>query len=87
MADEFFRDEANMERPATNVFEFNSLNRELEMIHHQSPQQQQQLQGAPNWAADFMQHQHQHQGPPQQFEEFEKIYQQNQHQQIRGRRS
>jgi hypothetical protein len=79
MANEFFRDEANMERPATNIFEFNGLNRELEMIQHQQPQQA-------NWAADFMQHQHQQAGPPQQFDEFEKIYQQGQqHQQIRGK--
>ncbi|GAA5796647.1 hypothetical protein EDC94DRAFT_621913 [Helicostylum pulchrum] len=77
MADEFFRDEANMERPATHAFEFKGLNRELEMM------QQQQQPSTANWASDFMQHQ-----PPQQqqqFEDFEKIYQQGQqHSVIQG---
>lgn len=84
MADEFFRDEANMERPATHAFEFNGLNRELELMQQQQQQQQQPMAAVPpqaNWANDFMQHQHQ-QGPPQQFDEFEKIYQQAQHSQI-----
>jgi hypothetical protein len=68
----------HMERPDTNVFQFNGLNRELEMMQSPSLQQQPPQAQPVNWAADFMQHQHQHQGPPQQFDEFEKIYQQGQ---------
>lgn len=82
MTDEFFRDEANMERPGTHAFEFKGLNRELELMqqHHHHQQQQQQPGAAMNWASDFMQHQ----APPQQFEEFEKIYQQQQRPIIQG---
>lgn len=73
MTDEFFRDDVNMERSANHAFEFKGLNRELEMMQQPAPA---------DWASDFMQHQHQ---PPQQFEEFEKIYQQGQqHQMIQG---
>lgn len=82
MADEFFRDEGmHMDRPDTNVFQFNGLNRELEMMQSPSLQQQPPQPQPANWAGDFMQHQ-QHQGAPQQFDEFEKIYQQGQHTQI-----
>ena len=73
MTDEFFRDE--VERPATHAFEFNGLNRELELMQHHQQQPQ-----AANWANDFMQHQVAA-GPPQQFDEFEKIYQRGQQQQ------
>ncbi|KAI9316480.1 hypothetical protein BX666DRAFT_2019503 [Dichotomocladium elegans] len=61
--DEFLRDE-RIERPA-NAFEFQGLSRELASIHR--PQA--------DWASDFAQHH-----VPEdrkQFEEFEKIYQQN----------
>ncbi|KAK4514258.1 uncharacterized protein ATC70_001848 [Mucor velutinosus] len=81
MSEEFFRDGANMERPDTNVFEFNGLNRELEMMQpHQPPPQalQAPAPAAANWAADFMQHQPMNHGS-QQFDEFEKIYQQRGH--------
>ncbi|KAI9480287.1 MAG: hypothetical protein EXX96DRAFT_561950 [Benjaminiella poitrasii] len=70
LTDEFFREEGNQERLETNAFQFKGLNRELELIQHQySPATQ-------NWTSDFMQHQVSH--GPQQFEEFEKIYQRNQ---------
>ncbi|KAI8054151.1 uncharacterized protein B0P05DRAFT_591546 [Gilbertella persicaria] len=62
MADEFFRDEMNMDRPATNVFQFNGLHHELDRIQ-------------PDWTQDFMQHQ---QPAHHSMNEFEKIYQQHQ---------
>lgn len=70
-----------MDRPDTNVFQFNGLNRELETMQSPSLQQQPVQAQSANWATDFMQHQ-QHQGPPQQFDEFEKIYQEGQRPQI-----
>jgi hypothetical protein len=83
MTEEFFRED--LHRPeAANVFQFQGLNHELEMMQSPPPQQQQMQQPkalvAPNnWANDYMQHQHVQ--TPQQLEEFESIYQQNQHQQ------
>ncbi|KAI7897532.1 uncharacterized protein BX663DRAFT_444931 [Cokeromyces recurvatus] len=62
LTDEFFREEKS--RMETNTFQFKGLNRELELIGQQPIQ---------NWTADFIQHQQE----PQQFDEFEKIYQQN----------
>ncbi|KAG2206128.1 hypothetical protein INT47_003777 [Mucor saturninus] len=75
MTDEFFRDEMNMDRSAQHAFEFKGLNRELELMQQAPPP-------SANWASDFMQHQ----PPPQhqQFDEFEKIYQQTQQPIIHG---
>lgn len=60
-----------MGRATNGPFEFSGLSRELDQIQPNQPP-------AAEWAADFMQHQHEITGP-QQFEEFEQIYQQNQH--------
>ncbi|KAI8984687.1 hypothetical protein BDF20DRAFT_834174 [Mycotypha africana] len=76
LTDGFFREETAMERPNTNVFQFNGLNRELERL------QQPQLSSGPppptaaaqNWASDFMAHQGLPLPQNEQFGEFEKIY-------------
>ncbi|CEI94101.1 hypothetical protein RMCBS344292_08322 [Rhizopus microsporus] len=69
--EEFFKEEMAMGRATNGPFEFSGLSRELDQIQPNQPP-------AAEWAADFMQHQHEITGP-QQFEEFEQIYQQNQH--------
>lgn len=56
------------------AFEFGGLSRELESIHHKQKQP-----AAHHWTNDFM-HQQQHPVPvndPSQYEEFDRIYEQN----------
>ncbi|KAI9020071.1 hypothetical protein CLU79DRAFT_756987 [Phycomyces nitens] len=71
-ADEFMQEDRAVERPA-GIFEFNGLNRELDVINA-SPQHAL----TNDWANDFMQQPLMQHHPSGGFEEFEKIYQQNQ---------
>ncbi|KAG0169135.1 Peroxisomal membrane signal receptor PTS1 [Apophysomyces sp. BC1015] len=72
LTDEFMQEDRVIDRPP-GVFEFNGLSRELDSIKGKGPMQH------GDWAADFLQQSPMHHPPPDgQFEEFEKIYQQNQ---------
>ncbi|KAI8364795.1 uncharacterized protein BYT42DRAFT_590459 [Radiomyces spectabilis] len=78
LSEEFLQENVAMERPA-GVFDFHGLSGELKRIEG-DPQLQHGGMTGGDWAADFMQQQPMLQGPPpEQFEEFEKIYQQNHH--------